>query len=727
MSNQDMKRYLPHAVLLAVAVLAYGLFLPQLGFYWDDLPISWIRYQLGPEALTRYFSTNRPVWGMLYQVTTRILPYEPIYWQVFALFWRWLGAVVVFSIVKKLWKDKPRFAFGVALLFLLYPGFNQQWSAFLYSHFFIVLFFFLYSHHFMLRTMDEPKRAWRLTAQGMLFSALNLWMMEYFYVLELVRVGVIFTALRNETMSLRERVVKTFKLWIPYLTVFILAVLSRLFIFNNQIYGIGLTDQLKSAPLDTIISLGRSIQLTLNLVIRDAWMQAIRLPDATAVGSITDSYVIVFAAVVLLSIVGFLFLPRDVSQVSVNRLESVLSSLEGESDSKDGSQEKNVESTQSRRGLLRRFSRRAAGSRSVFELNLRENLKEAGWAIGLGIFAVLLAGWPFWLIGFTPSLAWPASRFTLPFMLGVGLIISGAGLLIPVQTLRYLLVAILIGFAAGRQFLWSNEYRQDWDTQRDLFWQMTWRAPGIQPDTAIFMNEGALKYYADNSLSPVVNWVYAPDNHSDQVDYVLLYPTTRLRSEALPKIEPDLPIYFDYLAGEFHGNTSQVLAVYFAPPGCLRILDPVVDRVNRTIPEQSLMRFAARLSNPDLITSEQTSRMPDVYGPEPARGWCYFFQKADLARQLGKWGEVVELGEIALKLDDQPNDPVERFAFIEGYAHLGNWGRAVELSEQSFEEAGVVMGPMLCRLWERLELETSPSPARGGVLTRVQNLFFCNP
>jgi hypothetical protein len=69
-----MKRYLPHATLLFVALLAYGLLIPQLGFYWDDLPISWIAYQLGPAALTKYFSTNRPVWGLLYQITTRILP-----------------------------------------------------------------------------------------------------------------------------------------------------------------------------------------------------------------------------------------------------------------------------------------------------------------------------------------------------------------------------------------------------------------------------------------------------------------------------------------------------------------------------------------------------------------------------------------------------------------------------------------------------------------------------
>ena len=140
-----MKRLHPSLVLLLVAIFAYGLLIPQLGFYWDDLPMSWIRYQLGPEAMTKYFSTNRPVWALLYQITTRILPHIPMYWQVFALIWRWLGAVTLWAIAKQLFPENEKRALTLSLLFLLYPGFNQQWVSYLYSHFFIVLLFFLLS------------------------------------------------------------------------------------------------------------------------------------------------------------------------------------------------------------------------------------------------------------------------------------------------------------------------------------------------------------------------------------------------------------------------------------------------------------------------------------------------------------------------------------------------------------------------------------------------------
>ena len=65
-------------LFLGVAFLAYGLFFWRHGFYWDDMPMTWIRYELGREAMTKYFYTARPVWAVLYQVTTTFLPLPPV-------------------------------------------------------------------------------------------------------------------------------------------------------------------------------------------------------------------------------------------------------------------------------------------------------------------------------------------------------------------------------------------------------------------------------------------------------------------------------------------------------------------------------------------------------------------------------------------------------------------------------------------------------------------------
>lgn len=651
---QNMKRIHPSIVLLFVAIFAYGLLTPQLGFYWDDQPMSWIRYQLGPQAMTQYFSTNRPIWGLLYQITTHIFPQVPIYWQIFALLWRWLGAVVVWLIARELWKDKPRFALGVSLLFLLYPGFNQQWSAYLYSHFFIVLFFFLLSIYLMLRHKNIA---------ALIFSALSMWMMEYFFVLELARVGIIWTSLHDSYPDPKERLKPTLKLWAPYLGLFTLAVLSRLFIFNNQIYGFSLMSQLKADPLATLVLLAQNFFVSIWTVTLAAWGQVFTGIDPSVHGTRT---IILYAVVTVIVLLAVYYIVHNTEQDKPsNPLHPIL----------------------------------------------------------LGLFMLPFAGAPFWTTGLVVSLAHPASRFTLPFMLGVSLIVAGLIELIPFR-LRYVTLILLIGLAAGRQFLWSVDYLRDWQSQKNLFWQLTWRAPGIKPDTLVLMNE-ELSFYADNSISAPLNWIYAPDNRSGKIDYVLFYPTNRLDS-SLPELKLNLPVHYDYLAGTFDGNTSDALAFYYDPPSCLRLLEPF-DKDNRFILDESLMREASALSNTDRITADATAVMPAIYGPEPEHGWCYYFQKADLARQFGDWNKVVQLGDKAFKLDDFPNNPVERFVYIEGYAHVGDWKRAIQLSKESYRVSKEYVGPLLCQLWERVEAETTASLERSEALANARTTFICNP
>ena len=616
--------------------------------------MSWIRYQLGFEAMTKYFSTNRPVWALLYQITTRIFPYTPIYWQVFALFWRWLGAAVLWGIVKELFPQREKFALTLAMLFLLYPGFNQQWVSYLYSHFFIVLFFFLLSQYLMLRGKTIP---------ALIFSALNLWMMEYFFVLELIRPLIIWTTLRDVSAP-RERIKRTLSLWTPYLAVFSLAVLSRIFIFNNQIYQFSLKDELVKAPLETILTLAKNVLSSLWTVTGAAWMQAFQFPNPVVDGPRTMA---VYAFVVIA--VAGLILFRLSKQVQV----------------KEGS------------------------------------AREINWIILLGAIMIVLAGPPFWLTNVPVSLGFPANRATLSFVLGVSFVFAGLFEFLP-QRFQLVAVTIFVALAAGRQFLWSNEFRRDWTYHKNLFWQMTWRAPGLEKNTIVLMNE-ELTFYADNSLGAALNLIYAPENHSDVIDYVLFYPTNR---ESL-SLTPNTPVNYDFLAGSFAGNTSQAVVFYYSPPKCLRLLDPEIDLENRLIPDDTFLRDAALLSSTAPILSEQTSKMPAAYGTEPAHGWCFYFEKADLARQMGDWETVTQLGDAAFALDDYPNDPIERFVFIEGYAHAGNWERAVELSTASYGVSKNYVGSLICKLWDRIARETESTSEQKVTLDKVQNKFECLP
>jgi hypothetical protein len=139
------------------------------------------------------------------------------------------------------------------------------------------------------------------------------------------------------------------------------------------------------------------------------------------------------------------------------------------------------------------------------------------------------------------------------------------------------------------------------------------------------------------------------------------------------------------------------------------------------------MRFAARLTNLDLITDDSPAQMPKAYGPEPEHDFCYYYEKADLARQLGDWGTVVKMAKTAASIDDHPYDPAEQMVFIEGYAHAEEWDQALALSTEAYKAGEQYAGPMLCRLWKRIETETAAGPEKNAAVSEAMNLFACNP
>jgi hypothetical protein len=157
------------------------------------------------------------------------------------------------------------------------------------------------------------------------------------------------------------------------------------------------------------------------------------------------------------------------------------------------------------------------------------------------------------------------------------------------------------------------------------------------------------------------------------------------------------------------------------------LLDPEIDTDNRLIPDTSLMRESAALSSSSWIFSDHTAHIPEIYNPEPIHGWCYYFEQADLARQMRDWERVVELGDEAFSLTDYPNDPVERFVFIEGYAHLGNWDRTKALAIQSYKVSPYYIGPLLCKLLDRIDKELPARDIKESSLNDLNTKFSCLP
>ena len=308
-------------------------------------------------------------------------------------------------------------------------------------------------------------------------------------------------------------------------------------------------------------------------------------------------------------------------------------------------------------------------------------------------------------------------------MLGSSLILAALlGFLSRYPRLQLTLLALLIGFSVGEQFQTNAIYRRDWSTQRAFFWQMSWRIPALQPGTTILSNDLPLTVFSDNSLSGPLNWIYSPPGRMDTILYFASVRTQEGRALDA-KLQPGMAFEQNYLATVFRGNTSQMVVVNFAPPGCFRVLDPEIDPLNKLLPPD--LRDAAFLSNPDAILTDNPAQLPDFYAPEIPRNWCYYFSQAELARQQADWRAVAEFYQQALALGDRPNDPAENFVFIEGLAHLGRTEKALSLTRETYRVSKDYLRPPLCALWARIERETAPGPERDEMVASAREMLVC--
>jgi hypothetical protein len=649
--------------LLLIAALTYGFFFWQRGFYWDEFPWTWIYFRYGPETLKITFSTSRPFWGMIYQIMLPLLGPNPWAWQLLAILLRWLTAVLLWKILRVLFPAHPKPALWASLFFLVYPGMGQQYIALMYSHFYIVLSAFLLSLYLSLLALRSEKYRTVLFIASYLLAFINLLTMEYFYFLEFARLLLFWHMLAG---AQKQRIQKAILYFLPYFAIFIGITLWRMFFFTyqNASYQYILLDAIREDFLAGILLLINNVILSFWRTVFEAWLMPFLTIGITGLGrlTLTGMLILLFSSIFLTGMFFFKF-------------------QTAETDDRD-------------------FAKQAT-------------------LIGLVFWG--LAGGSVWIIGVVPQFNFSMDRFMLPFMLGSSILLACVVALIKNRRAQMIVVALLVGFAGSRHFQLDDAYRRDWRTQQNLFRQMTERIPDLEQGTILLANDFPVTYFSDNSLTGPLNWIYSPPQEMD----VILYFASFRVGWTLPSVEPGQEHSLYYLGPTFHGNTSNILAVSYAPPGCFRVIDPQVEADNRLLPPA--LRDVARYSNLGVIKFGEQSQLPPWERGAASLDWCHYFQQAELARQMGDWERVVEIGDIALALNDTPNDPVERFVFIEGYAHTREWKKAVELSTTSYKISRSFVGPLLCRLWDRIEQETERTPEQVSTLLQVRVKYGCSP
>jgi hypothetical protein len=670
-------RTVPFALLI-YCLISFGLLIPWLGFYWDDWPSIYYLHVFGPRGFIEAFSVDRPTLGWLFMVTSAIFGQSTLAWQFFGLAARWLSSLALWWTLRELWPQHPRQAVWTTFLFAAYPGFLQQYIAVTYSHTWLVLAAFFVSLGTMLWAIRYSKRFWPLMAVSWALSAWCMFTDEYFFGLELIRPVFLWLALKAQTDSHSKRVRQAIVRWLPYVAIIAVFLLWRLFLHESPRGQVQIFDKLRGAPIATSQELLENVvEDSFDSSLR-AWGQVLDFPRWTQGGKgpvILYAGIVVFVLVLALIYLWRLSLPE-----------------------KPGA----------------------------------PNVPVRHWSLTaflIGLFGLLVGGIPFWVTNLPIDLRFPWDRFTLAMNLGASLLLAGLleGL-VRRRAANLIILAALLGLAAGMHVQLANIYRREWNSHKAFFWQLIWRAPALKPGTMILSAELPFTYYSDNSLTAPLNWTYAPQQSSRKLPYLFYNIESRLGSK-LTGFQRGQTIYEPYRAMSFSGSTSQAIAIYYSPPGCVKVVDPATDA--RT--PQKPLYFSRVLSLSDLSLilpeAEPTARPPAPYfGNEPEQNWCYYFEKADIARHAGNWQEVVRLGKQAFSLNTRLYEvnATELLPYIEGYAQTGDWQRARELTTEA-QRLTFRMQRILCDTWDRIDQQATLTEEGQQTIDQVRAKLKCAP
>ena len=666
-------------VLLVLCILSFGLLIPSLGYYWDDWAKISVSRLFGLSGYWAYYAEDRPLSSWTHILLTPILGYRPIAWHIFVLLLRWLSAWGMWWSLSGLWPQARRQTAFAAMLFAVYPVFLQQSIAVTFHQQWLQFALYFLSLGAMIQSVRKPARFWPYTLLSVVCMLLQLSVTEYFAPIELVRPVILWLLVAQMQPEKRRRVVTTLRLWAPYLVLLAVYVVWRLFFIQlpgEDPYRVVTLYSFLEQPVKTLIDLGKVVVVDVVYILISSWS---KLLEFGLDGKI-QRFVLFSWGIALFSAV--------LSVVYLIRLK--------DSEPEDYS----VQATWVRQALV------------------------------VGVVATLLGPVPAWISGRQVVFDFHSDRYALPALFGASLLtVAVVEWLAQRKLQKVMLLAALIGLAVGLHLRTANDYRWIWTDQLRFYWELSWRAPYIKAPTAIISEEEMFPNQGLFSTSAALNLLYPqPENASS-----LAYWAYTLWPKFANNIPDPIHIGFNttFRSLHFEGSTPDSLLVYNDPSraNCLWVLKPedsdhpyLSERVKAFLPVSNLERIEP--------TPAASGYPPsDFYGPEPEHGWCYYFEKADLASQFGEWQQAATLGDEARNQGYWPdhsaaNSPYEWMPFIEGYARVGRWDDAQEVTLAAYQQDGNY-GRMLCRVWAGLQDEGGTEGL--AVAQQVSSALGCNP
>ena len=616
-------------LILLTTVITYGVSISKLGYYHDDWFVLWSGQVRGAESIIPLFSTDRPFMGVIYSFVYRLLGDTIINWHLYALLWRFIGGLTFFWILRLIWPDQKYITTLMTVLFIIYPGFLSQPNANTKQNHLYGFGTELLSIALMLQSIKTNKPGWKIVCGllSIILTANYLFIYEYMIGLEGTRLILLgYSLFQDGFKEFRALAREIFKRIWPYWIVTAGFLYWRLFVFEGARNATDVPQLAESY-------LGNFRYMFIRLILEEAkdfldasifawFVGPYQLFSAALYSNLV--YALLIAGIVILLVLIYTWLFKKWWGTEYN------------------------------------------------ESNTHRLIKEFIW---IGALAIIFAISPVILSGRQLDLYDSYKSYGLHPIGGVVLFVVGVVLMVQ-PSFRDLILIALVGISVSAQILNADYWVQYWKVQREMWWQMTWRAPDIQTDTLVmaYVSEG-LNPQQDYEIWGPINLIYNPEPaKAPAIQAEVLNTDTSysiLKKDILNNHVRDIKLHRDF-------NNLLLLSVP-SSASCLHVIDGMLPVYSAS--DSLLVEKVGAYSHVDRIIPFGPSPVPpiSIFGAEPTHGWCYYYQKASLARQSGNWEEISKLYDQVLELNLETDDKSEVIPFFEGLVNQGRYDDARSL------------------------------------------------
>lgn len=610
-------------LLVVVSALAYLPLIGRFGYFNDDWYLMYSAGAHGPGVFWDIFSVDRPFRALVMIPAYTLFGPHPLAYNLSAYLFRLLGSLALMWLWEMLWPRQRLATTAMALLYLIYPGFLSQPNAIDFQSHIVGLAAAVFSIALTVKGVLTPRPLVRtvLFVLSILSGWLALGQMEWYIGFEYLRWASVFILANRAPGTVVQKLWQAIRWAYPTLAVPVVFLVWRLFFFQGQRGATDVGAQLVSGNLSLPVSvLTRLVYLVKDMI--NVLVTAWGLPLYELTTELDLKPALLGLAIAALAAAALLFW----------RL---------------------------------RFATPEAGQAA----------QPADWqaeAFWLGSTATLFGLVPVILVN--RHIVFPDySRYTLVAAAGAMVCIVALLHYLSRGAVRFGVLGLLVFVAVLTQYANSVRFADINTAMQAFWWQVSWRVPQFQTPTTLIAHYAVGGAEEDYFIWGPANLIYYPQAQNPLINQPAIYAAI-LNTDTVNNIVTRQRQEFDNRRTiHTYKNYRQILVLTQpSSSSCVHVLDGAAPELSSS--EDSAVRLVAPYSDLSHISLTDAPHTPPAveFGPEPAHGWCFYYEQAALARQRSNWDEVMQLGQEAASHGLSPRDPIEWMPFLQAYAIKGD-------------------------------------------------------